>query len=73
MNGLYGRTISEALTGGEQGQPRLILVEADGQDYAFTAPNALTSFKRPRKIVFVDQLPRNPTGKVLRRMLRCGD
>jgi len=32
----------------------------------------LTSFKRPRKIVFVEQLPRNPTGKVLRRMLRDG-
>lgn len=32
----------------------------------------LTSFKQPRKIVFVEQLPRNPTGKVLRRMLRDG-
>ncbi len=34
MNGLYGRTIPEALTGGltggEHDQPRLILVEADG-------------------------------------------
>jgi fatty-acyl-CoA synthase len=42
MNGLYGRTIPEALTGGltggEHDQPRLILVEADGQDHTFTAP-----------------------------------
>lgn len=30
----------------------------------------LASFKRPRQIMFVEQLPRNPTGKVLRRMLR---
>ena len=30
----------------------------------------LASFKRPRQIVFVEQLPRNATGKVLRRMLR---
>lgn len=32
----------------------------------------LASFKRPRQIMFVEQLPRNPTGKVLRRMLRDG-
>ena len=30
----------------------------------------LASFKRPRQIVFCEQLPRNATGKVLRRMLR---
>lgn len=30
----------------------------------------LASFKRPRQIVFMEQLPRNATGKVLRRMLR---
>ncbi len=30
----------------------------------------LASFKRPRSIVFVDSLPRNPLGKVIRKALR---
>lgn len=30
----------------------------------------LSSFKRPRYVVFVDALPRNPMGKVLKRVLR---
>lgn len=30
----------------------------------------LADYKRPRHIVFVDELPRNPTGKVLKRELR---
>jgi fatty-acyl-CoA synthase len=30
----------------------------------------LANYKVPREIVFVDQLPRNPTGKVLKRELR---
>ncbi|MBM2824607.1 MAG: acyl-CoA synthetase [Dehalococcoidales bacterium] len=32
--------------------------------------NELASFKRPRSVVFVDELPRNPMGKVLKRVLR---
>jgi acyl-CoA synthetase (AMP-forming)/AMP-acid ligase II len=31
---------------------------------------ALASFKAPREVVFVDELPRNATGKVLKRELR---
>ncbi len=30
----------------------------------------LSSFKRPRSVIFVDKLPRNPMGKVLKRILR---
>lgn len=31
---------------------------------------ALADFKRPRKVTFLDELPRNPTGKILKRELR---
>ena len=30
----------------------------------------LAGFKRPESIVFVEELPRNPLGKVLKRVLR---
>ena len=30
----------------------------------------LSSFKRPRSVVFADELPRTSTGKVLKRVLR---
>jgi acyl-CoA synthetase (AMP-forming)/AMP-acid ligase II len=30
----------------------------------------LSGFKRPRSVVFIDSLPRNPMGKVLRKKLR---
>ena len=32
--------------------------------------SALASFKRPRSVIFVDELPRNPMGKVLKNKLR---
>jgi acyl-CoA synthetase (AMP-forming)/AMP-acid ligase II len=30
----------------------------------------LADFKRPRKVTFLEELPRNPTGKILKRELR---
>jgi fatty-acyl-CoA synthase len=30
----------------------------------------LAGFKKPRHVVFVDDLPRNPTGKILKYVLR---
>ena len=31
---------------------------------------ALADYKRPRKVTFLAELPRNPTGKILKRELR---
>jgi acyl-CoA synthetase (AMP-forming)/AMP-acid ligase II len=31
---------------------------------------ALASYKRPRRVVFVEEIPRLPSGKVLRRVLK---
>jgi fatty-acyl-CoA synthase len=32
----------------------------------------LARYKLPREVVFLDEIPRNPTGKVLKRRLRDG-
>jgi fatty-acyl-CoA synthase len=40
---------------------------AELTDYCRTA---LADYKRPRQVVFLDELPRNPTGKILKRELR---
>ena len=32
----------------------------------------LASFKRPRRVVFVREIPKTPSGKILRRLLRDG-
>jgi fatty-acyl-CoA synthase len=43
------------------------ITEAEIAEYCKAA---LADYKRPRKVVFLDELPRNPTGKVLKRELR---
>jgi len=43
------------------------LTEADVLAYA---KGKLAGFKRPYGVVFVDQIPRNPSGKILKRVLR---
>jgi 2-furoate---CoA ligase len=35
--------------------------------------SGLTSFKRPRRFIFVDAIPKSPVGKLLRRVLVAGD
>ena len=41
---------------------------------AYCRSNAsLASFKRPRKIIFVKQIPKSPVGKILRRLLIAGE
>ncbi len=56
-------------------QPRAIVVLKKGEtttadEISEYARARLSSFKRPRTVVFVDSLPRNPMGKVLKRELR---
>jgi 2-furoate---CoA ligase len=39
----------------------------------FCRTSGLADFKRPRRFVFVDALPKSPVGKLLRRLLVAGD
>ena len=55
--------------------PRAIVVlkpgeTATAEDIMEHCRQKLASYKRPRSVVFVDELPRNPMGKVLKRVLR---
>ncbi|CAN5666894.1 long-chain-fatty-acid--CoA ligase FadD2 [soil metagenome] len=43
------------------------LTEREAQDYC---REALADYKRPRKVTFLAEMPRNPTGKILKRELR---
>ena len=56
-------------------QPRAIVVlkrgeVATAEEIMEYCRSKLAGFKRPRSVVFVDSLPRNPMGKVLRKALR---
>jgi acyl-CoA synthetase (AMP-forming)/AMP-acid ligase II len=60
----------------EWGQvPRAIIVPKEGDSVTadeimeYCRTN-LASFKRPRSVVFIDELPRNPMGKILKNKLR---
>ncbi len=45
-------------------------IEPDPQTIIAWTRTRIAGYKVPRSIEFVDQLPRNPSGKVLRRLLR---
>jgi len=45
---------------------------ADALDRHCRASDDLANFKRPRRIVFVESIPRTASGKILRRLLREG-
>lgn len=47
-------------------------VNADTLD-AHCRASGLANFKRPRRYVFVDEIPKSPVGKLLRRKLVAGD
>jgi len=56
-------------------QPRAIVVLKQGEtataeEIMEYCRERMSSFKRPRSVVFVDELPRNPLGKILKRVLR---
>jgi 2-furoate---CoA ligase len=51
---------------------RRTAVEAETLD-AFCRSSGLASFKRPRRYVFVEAIPKSPVGKLLRRKLVAGD
>ena len=44
--------------------------EVTGQDLIEHCRPLMAGFKRPEDVVFIDELPRNPMGKVLKRVLR---
>ena len=57
-------------------RPVAIVVLADGgalelQDLADHCRTRLASFKVPKQLIIRDSLPRNPSGKVLKRVLRA--
>jgi acyl-CoA synthetase (AMP-forming)/AMP-acid ligase II len=56
-------------------QPKAIVVLKEGEtatpeEIIEYCRQKLSSFKRPRSVIFVGELPRNPMGKVLKRVLR---
>ena len=50
---------------------RAYVSEADLE--AFCRDSGLANFKRPRRFVFVDAIPKSPVGKLLRRLLVAGE
>jgi acyl-CoA synthetase (AMP-forming)/AMP-acid ligase II len=64
VRALIVTALSGAPPGGGEGEPPS---EADVMEYC---RERLAGFKRPRSVVFVDELPRNVMGKVLKRDLR---
>ena len=46
---------------------------SSGELNVFCRASVLADFKRPRKYVFVSEIPKSPVGKVLRRLLVSGD
>ncbi len=47
-------------------------IEGDELD-AFCRASGLANFKRPRRYIFVTEIPKSPVGKLLRRKLAAGD
>jgi fatty-acyl-CoA synthase len=65
--GVEDREFGQRLVAFVVRQPGSVVTEPDLQAYVKTH---LANYKAPRSVVFVDEIPRNPTGKVLRRELQ---
>jgi 2-furoate---CoA ligase len=52
--------------------PRGHGLTAEGLDRHCRAAADLAGFKRPRRVVFVGEIPKTASGKILRRLLRDG-
>ena len=48
-------------------------VDARASSTSSAATSGLANFKRPRRYVFVEAIPKSPVGKLLRRMLVAGE
>ena len=56
-------------------QPRAVVIlkkgaSATAEEIMEYCREKLASYKRPRSVVFADKLPRNPMGKILKKVLR---
>jgi 2-furoate---CoA ligase len=49
------------------------LLRAEELDQFLLANTQLAHFKRPRRYVFVQSIPKSPVGKILRRKLQAGE
>ena len=47
-----------------------IIILADAEEIMAHCRDRLAGFKRPESVIFIDSLPRNPMGKVLKKKLR---
>ena len=56
--------------GGPDTEEIKLLGEVDEQEVIEYCKQNLASYKKPRSVIFVDKLPRNPAGKVLKTTLR---
>jgi fatty-acyl-CoA synthase len=65
--GCTWRRVRPAPARGGQPRPGIVLTERDLQDHV---RGHLARYQVPREVVFVDHLPRNTTGKILKRELR---
>ena len=45
-------------------------MQVDGEELIECCRSALAGYKKPRRVVFLDELPKNPSGKILKRELR---
>jgi fatty-acyl-CoA synthase len=68
--GLPDPTWGEAITAVVALRPGIVGDDALADELVATCRAALASFKKPRRVVFVEELPVGPSGKILKADLR---